>query len=346
MDDTTPVESGPFEMPAVEPPPVGPGPDWHRSLQRNGNTIVSFAIVLLLFAVGSASVAGFLSTYNVDSLLSLASFLGIAAAGQTIVILLGGIDMSIPNVITMGDVMLPQLHAMGVPMPLTILAVLVIAAVVGALNGVISSRLRIHPLIVTLGIGSMLEGAGLAFTGGVPRGNAPAWLTNLASAGGHVLGVQFPPSALVWLAVSAGVIVLLGRTPLGRSIYATGANPRAAEFARVHRVGVWVATYMLSAVLASVAGMLLAGFSGSGYFGIGDPYLFVSVGAVVIGGTSLLGGRGGYFGTIAGALALTEIGTILVGYGLDSPTQQIIYGLLVLLMIGVYGRERHVRERI
>ena len=319
---------------------------WWRSLRTGRNTLVSFAIVLALFTIGSVTVSGFFSMYNVDSLLALASFLGIAAAGQTLAILLGGIDMSIPNVITMGDVMLPEFHAMGLPMPLTVLAVLVIAACVGMLNGYVSSRLRIHPLIVTLGIGSMLSGAGQAFTGGLPKGSAPGWLTNLASSGGTVFGVHFPPAAVIWAVVCVAMFILLGRTALGRSIYAVGASPKAAEFARVSRVRVWVATYMISAILAAIAGMLLSGFSGSGYFGIGEPYLFVSVGAVVIGGTSLLGGRGSYVGTIAGALALTEIGTILVGYGLDSPTQQIFYGFLVLLMIVIYGRDQHVRSRI
>jgi ribose transport system permease protein len=183
-------------------------------------------------------------------------------------------------------------------------------------------------------------------TKGVPSGSAPQFLVSMAALNSHAFGFHFPPVILVWLVFAVFTIWALRNTKWGRQIYAVGANPQAAEFTLVSRLTVWMYSYVASAVLAAVTGVLLSGFSGSGFFDIGNPYLFISVGAVAIGGTSLLGGVGNYLGTIAGVLTLTEISTILIGFNVGSSRQEIFYGLIVLTMISIYGRDLHVRNRL
>ena len=279
-------------------------------------------------------------------MLVLASFTGIAAMGQNLAILLGGIDMSIPYVITMADIMVPYFANLHLPFIVSLILVLAIAVVVGLANGFLSATLRLHPLIITLGTGYIVDGSMYVLTQGVPSGSAPSFLVSIVSLGSHAFGFHFPPVILVW-AILAGLLIWgLKSTKWGRQIYAVGANVRAAELTLVSRIKVWSYAYVTSAILAALAGVLLSGFSGSGYFGIGDPYLFISVGAVAIGGTSLLGGSGSYVGTIAGVLALTEISSMLIGLNIGSSRQEIFYGLIVLIMITVYGRDPHVKNRL
>lgn len=308
--------------------------------------IIAYALVLVLFLVGSATVSGFATGSNVLSILLLASFTGIVAMGQNVAILLGGIDLSIPYVITMADILVPYLDGHHWPFVTSLILVLAIAVVIGAANGYLSATLRLHPLIITLGTGYLVDGAMYVLTQGVPSGTAPRFLVSIAALGSHAFGFRFPPVILVWAVLAAFFLWAMTHTRWGRQIYAVGANSKAAELMLVDRVRVWTYGYVASAVCAALAGVLLSGFSGSGYFGIGDPYLFVSVGAVAIGGTSLLGGAGSYWGTIAGVLALTEISSLLIGFNIGSSRQEIFYGLIVLTMISIYGRDQHVKNRL
>lgn len=307
---------------------------------------ISYALVILLFLVGSLTIAGFSKPSSILSMLVLASFTGIAAMGQNLALLLGGIDMSIPYIITMADILIPYFANLHLPFIASLAIVLAIAVVVGIANGFLSAVLRLHPLIITLGTGYVVDGAMYVLTQGVPSGSAPAFLVSMVSLGSHAFGFHFPPVILGWVVLAGILIWGLRGTKWGRQIYAVGANPKAAELSLVSRVKVWTYTYVSSAILAALAGVLLSGFSGSGYFGIGNPYLFISVGAVAIGGTSLLGGSGSYVGTIAGVLALTEISSMLIGFNIGSSRQEIFYGLIVLLMITVYGRDPHVKNRL
>ena len=317
-----------------------------RSIGRSRAIWISCALVIGLFLVGTVTIQGFGQPSSILSMLVLASFTGIAAMGQNLAILLGGIDMSIPYVITMADILIPYFAHLHLPFILSLIIVLAMAIVVGLANGFLSAVLRLHPLIITLGIGYIVDGAMYVLTQGVPSGSAPQFLVSIVSLGSHAFGFHFPPVILVW-AILAGLLIWgLRRTKWGRQIYAVGANPRAAELTLVSRVQVWSYAYVVSALVAALAGVLLSGFSGSGYFGIGDPYLFISVGAVAIGGTSLLGGSGSYVGTIAGVLALTEISSMLIGFNIGSSRQEIFYGLIVLLMITFYGRDPHVKNRL
>jgi ribose transport system permease protein len=289
---------------------------------------------------------GLASAYGINSMLVLASLLGIAATGQTIAVLLGGIDLSIPFVIGFADVVAAELTQHRWPFWQTVALLLAISLAIGATCGLISAGLKVHPLIVTLGVGYLVQGGVQTWTGGTPSGSAPGWMSNFVSPGATTGPIPLAPIVLLWAVVGVVIILLLRLTTFGRRLYAVGSNPRAARLALINPVRVWTLTFALSAGCAALAGILLLGFTGSAFAGVGDPYLFLSVGAVVIGGTSLIGGRGGYAGTMAGAIILTELTTILTGFNVSGAQEQLILGLVIVLVVLVYGRESHIRMRI
>jgi ribose transport system permease protein len=309
--------------------------------------VFQVALLLGLFVFGWQTIPGYSSGFSIRAMLMLGSLLGLAAAGQTLVILLGGIDISIPFVIGAVDVMTAQLTGgKGWPFPAVAAFVAAVALVIGAANGYLSHRFEVHPLIITLGTGSMLGGAVLAWTKGTLTGGAPSYLADFISPAKHTGPIPLPPVVVFWLALSLVIVLVLARTSVGRRLYATGANPRAARLTLVSTTRVWTGTFAASALLSALTGVLLAGFSGTGQFDIGDPYLFTTIASVVIGGTSLLGARGDYVRTMLGALILTQATTIMIGKGLNDPTQQVILGGAIIFFVATYGREPHVRTRV
>jgi ribose transport system permease protein len=306
----------------------------------------AFLVALGLQALGSVLIEGYSEPFAIRALLVLSSLLAVASVGQTLVVILGGIDLSVPFVIGFANVTAAQLYGEGWPFPLVCLVVAVMACGIGVLNGVLSSALKVHPLILTLGVGTAVQGAVLLWTAGFPTGSAPAALTDFVSIGSEAWVLPVP-----WLVPATGVLllallVLLARTPFGRRLYALGSNPLAARYALIAPVRMWAITYALSAVFAAAAGVLLLSFTGSAYADVGQPYLFQSIAAVVIGGTALTGGQGGYLGTVAGALVLTEINTLLIGLGLQPATVQAALGAVIIALVSLYGRNAHVRTMI
>jgi ribose transport system permease protein len=146
------------------------------------------------------------------------------------------------------------------------------------------------------------------------------------------------------LGVSVGHF--LHRTVTGRRIYAAGANPVAADHALVRITVLWMVVFAISPLSGVVVGVLLAGFSGTGDANVGNPYLFTSLAAVIVGGTALIGARGDYWRTVVGALVLTELSSIQIGHGFDQADQQILYGVVILLVVPAYGRARRAADRV
>lgn len=340
-----PQPAGQQESPAPtgKPQQFSPG-----RLTRAGSfpLLVSSFLVIVLFLIGSVLLQGFASFASVDALLILASFLGVAAIGETVAVLLGGIDLSIPFIIDMSNVLAAQLAQDGIPFWLAAVIALAAGTVVGCFNGYVSRRLRVHPLIVTLGVGYAAQAAVEIWTKGAPSGVSPHWLLQFASTGSKLAGIQLAPVVILWLAASAAVIIGLRRSALGRRIYAVGANPVAAELALINPVRIWTAGFGISGFFAALAGILLLGFTGGTLATVGDPYLFLAIGAVVVGGTSLAGGRGSYLGTIIGAVLITLLNTILVGVGASAAVQQLLIGVVIIAAVSLFGREAHVRDRV
>ena len=306
----------------------------------------AIAIAVLLHLAGTLLIPGYSSPFAIRAMLVLACLLAVACVGQTLTIIIGGIDLSIPFVIGFANVVAAQLYGDGMNFVLVCMIVGVLALGIGALNGAISAGLGIHPLIVTLGVGTVVQGGVLVWTKGFPSGSAPPAVTKFVSIGGSVGPIPVPWLIPSFIVLSALIILVLNRTPYGRRLFALGSNPRAAALALIDPLRMWMVTFALSAFFAAVAGVLLLGFTGSAYGDVGQPYLFQTIAAVVIGGTALVGGRGSFLGTVAGAVVLTEINTLLIGLGLQPSLVQAALGLVIILLVSLYGRERHVRATI
>jgi ribose transport system permease protein len=314
-------------------------------LQRRYPLLQVIALIAL-YVYGAVTISGFASKSALYSMGVQAALLGLAGAGQTIVVLGGGIDFSVGAFITAGDVIVTQLMGKNHwPFAAAVAAALVIAVIGGIVNGAVSRRFLIEPLIVTLGVGALLTGLITVWIDGAVTGSAPAWLGTLTSPIGTTFGIPVPPVIVIWAVVAIVIGVVLARTKAGRSLYLTGTNPRAARLALVRVGRTWVAAFVISAVLATVVGVLLAGYSGSGDITIGDPYLFESLTAVIVGGT-MFGGRGDYWRTVLGALLLSVVTEILGALNFSSAIQQMIYGALIMGVVAAYGRDRKLRDRV
>ena len=318
----------------------------------NRSAFIGLTVLVALFAIGSFAVEGFASTTNLKSMLVFASFLGLACVGQTLVALLGGLDLSIPFIIGSSNVGLLYLIGLGVPSWIAVILIILLGALVGFINGILSFRLQGQALIVTLGIGFAISGLtqiltsiGTAYSGNV-FGSVPGWLRNLAAMNGRTFGLELPPVILIWLAVAIVLIYGLKNSIYGRYLYALGGNRVSAARLMISERRYWTGSYTISGAVSALTGALLLGWSGGGFIGVGQPYLFMTLAAVVVGGTSLLGGYGGYGFTVIGVLVLQVLTSFLVGIGLKFEWQQFIFGLLILPMVALYARSPHIRTQI
>ncbi len=293
---------------------------------------VWWAVAGLYLVSGLISPAMF-STGQVLNILQVAAFLGVIAAGQTIVVLTGGIDLSQAGVVTLTNIVAASLMAGSADnIALAVTVTLALSLAVGAINGLLVAAVGITPLIATLGTNSVLFGAALVYTGGAPSGGTPPgfqWLGN-----GALLGVPLP--TLCWLGLTVVLSVLTRRTVWGRRLYATGANPRAAAMMGVSTVRITLSAYMLAALMAACGGLLLTAYTGSPSLGIGNQFLLTSVAAVVVGGAALTGGAGSVAATMGGAIFMTELASFTNIIRVSSGTQFVVQGLLILVSVLAY----------
>lgn len=310
--------------------------------RRHRAIVTAYAIAVLLFLVGTAHSSGFASGPQIRTTLIYAAFIGIIGFGQTLCILTGGIDLSVPWTLT-GSAVLTSVLANGHDsrLPWVLLVVLVLALLVGLINGIGVAYIGVPPIIMTLGMNGTLQGLLLVDTNGGISSTPPHGLISLVT--GHVAGV--PVIVVFWIVVAIIACVLLSATSFGRRLYAVGTNARAAELAGVRVRRVVVVPYVVSAVGAALAGLLLMGFNGQAFLTMGDPYLFSSAVAVAVGGASILGGSGHYAGTIAGAIVLTLVASLLPLFHLGAAWLQIAYGVILLATVYLAGlsRSRHQR---
>jgi ribose transport system permease protein len=316
-----------------------------RRAQRRA-PVLQLAALVALFVYGFFTVDNFGDGPNIRTMLVLAAILGMATIGQTLVFILGGLDLSIAGFLSAAAIVLSQLCGVDHwPFLPALLVILVTFGALGGVSGWICHRYSIQPLIVTLGMGSIALGGAVVFVNGTINGSAPAFLSNITAANGSTFGLSLPPVVFIWALVAIALAVLLHRSVAGRWLYATGANPRAAGLARIPVRRVWVVVFATSAIFSAVAGVLLAGFSGADQ-GVGDPFLFQGLTAIIVGGTTVMGARGDYTHTVLGALILTELNAILTAHNLNSADQQILYGVLILLVVASYGRESRLSDRV
>lgn len=313
-------------------------------LSRNRTIVIAAGLIIILLIISGIRQPGFLSLNNLRQQMVLATFLGTIAAGQTLVILTGGIDLSVAWTLNFTAILFTQVIG-GSDDPRKIMIATLLAlltgTIVGIVNGLGVAILRIPSLVMTLGMNTVMLGVALVYTNGSPQGLAPRFARQLAT--GKIAG-QVPWALVFWAILSFLVIVLLKYSTFGRRIYAIGNNPRAAFLSGIHVRWTLVGVYAFAGLTAALGGILLAGYSNNTYLGMGDAYVLQSIAAVVIGGTSILGGSGTYAGTILGAIMIVLLQNALQVAGIEPAGQQILYGLVILLMLFVYGRSAKVRE--
>lgn len=306
-----------------------------RSLFRNP-PLLTFVLVALVWLVAGLTLRGFGAYGHLRYLLELAAVIGIAAAGQTLVILMGGIDLSVGAVITVTAILLPLISPAWDPTGLVgIVLALAIAAGIGFLNGAGAAYLRVPPIIMTLAMATFLQGLLVIVAGGsaVTVSNPAVILLGQARPFG------IPAGVILWVVVSAGVLLLIHRMPIGARFLALGANPLATRLSGVSVTRNTLILYALSGFFAGLAGILVLGMNRQGYVGIGDPYLLTSIAAVVLGGTSILGGRGTYAGTIPGAILLVTTTALITVVNASPGWRSIMFGTLILALLLISGRE-------
>ncbi len=296
--------------------------------------MLSGLLVLLLLACQIAE-PGYISGNQLGTIIRLAAPLAILAAGQTLVMLTGGIDLSIGFTATAAAYIMAGQSSRGTLV--AILIALAVGLIIGLVNGVGVGIFNVQPLIMTLGMGSIVIGIltvrAQSFVTGAPA--VPGFVNDLAT--GSLIG-DVPKSILLWGGLSAIVILGLKYSGYGRMLYAYGDNPLAVRLAGTRSWQLLLATYALCGVCAAIGGLLLVGLTNAADLGLATSYLLPAVAAVVIGGTSIFGGLGSYSGTIFGALILTVLDSFLTLLDVAQSVRQILYGAIILAMAALYAR--------
>ncbi len=306
-------------------------------ISRNGVTVLLYAIIFVLFMIGQIITPDYLEPTHIGAILRTASFIGFVAIGQTMVILTGGIDLSVGPLVTMGNVFICIMQQGKDTNNLwSFAAIILLGLAIGAINGMGISFLKIPPIVMTLAMGSLVTGFMLIISKGAPTGYASPLLHQIGV--GYLFG-SIPIVVVIWLLFSILTILLLTSTPYGRRLYLAGASSKVAHLSGVNVPLVTIIAYALSGLFAVLAGTFMAGYTLNAFLGIGDAYTMWSITAVVIGGTSLSGGKGGYLGTIAGAIILVLLESLLVIVNVPDAGRKIASGLIILIMITVYFRK-------
>lgn len=320
---------------APSTPVLSPAPAGRATFLVDHPTVALAAVVVALWAVTAWRDDSLLTANGIRSILLLSCPLAIFAASQTVCMLTGGIDLSIAMTANLAAYVAATQSDRGpwVALPLA----LAVGLGIGAVNGLAIGVFKVNPLIMTLGMASVLLG--------VVTAGLTTWLAGstrvldvVREMGSQRLIGPLPKNILVWAVVGGLLIAGLRSSGLGRTIYAVGDNPIACRLAGVRVWQVLLAVYVLAGLFAAIGGLLFSGTTGSVGVDQTNSYLLPSVAATVIGGTSILGGYGGYGGTILGAIILTLLNRLLLRLDTSEAFKQMLYGGIVLALAWVYVR--------
>jgi ribose transport system permease protein len=303
---------------------------------------MAFGCIVLLLLMGSLYSTSFLSPEYLLQQLKVASFLGVIATGTMIVILLGQIDLSVPWVVAVGGMMSTAATGWGPIGEVMAIPFGVACGVgLGLMSGVGVAYMRIPSMIVTLAVNAVAQGLMVVHTGGFsPQDSSSAAMRFVAT--GHSI-LNIPNALIVWFVIGGGAVFLLNRTTFGRAVYAIGNRERAAYLSGVGAQRIVLLAFALAGGLSAFGGVLLAGYASKAAQAMGDPYLLPAIAAVVLGGTSILGGRGTYLGTVAGVILITLLQSILSVAQIQEYGRQVVYGVVIILMLLLYGRQKVMR---
>ena len=312
--------------------------------------VAAVLLAVVLFLLSGLLPNGFGSDLDIAArtainIVRISVFLGIIAAGQTLVIISGGegIDLSIGAVVTLTAIITYSIvNGRNENVLPALLAVLVVGAAIGFLNGAGIAFLKISPLVMTLGMAGVVSGLILVITQGNVSGSVAPIMTDLI-ARPNILKI-IPGAIVIWIIFGLLMWLLLERTTFGKHLFAIGTNRVTARLSGVNVTRMVLGTYALAGLLAGLGGFLVVGNTGVVHIRIGDPFLFPSIAAVAVGGTLLSGGKGSYWGTMAGALVLTLITSLLTTMQMPESVRRMVLGATLLIMISIYGRQRGFRQ--
>jgi ribose transport system permease protein len=307
-----------------------------QALFRDRPIIPLLGLLAILLILRELVRPGVFSADFIGVTLRAAVPLAILAGCQTLTMLTGGIDLSVGAVASMSGFLVATLvgpQGLGI----AIVVALVVATLVGLVTGIGVGVFRVHPLIMTLGMGLVVLGLANVWQLAMVQTGAgvPAAMRSLGS--DRLLGI-LPYSLAIFVPLAAVILVGLRRTGYGRMLYAVGDNPIAARLSGARAWKVLLVLYVISALVAAVAGFLISGLTNVASVTLADSYVLPSVAAAVIGGTSILGGRGGYSGTIVGALILTVLTSLLSTLGFPEAVRQVLFGAIIVVVAAAYTR--------
>lgn len=307
-------------------------PAWKRLVRRvPASLIIVVSLLILLIIVGALMSDRFFTTRNFLNVFAQAASLGIVSLGQTLVVLTGGIDLSVGAMISLSSNLVSGTINGRPELVLPVVAgVLALGAIVGCINGLLTYYLRIHPLIVTLGIASVLQGTTLLYSL-APAGKVPPEFQVLAY--GRLFGVSI--GGLLMLALFVGAAVFLHLTRMGNAIYAVGGDPRGAHLLGISVPRVLVTVYGLSGALAALTGIYMVSRMGTGDPWRGEGFDLASITPVVVGGTILAGGRGGVLGTLLGVYLISLLNNLLNFLDVSTFYQWIVQGLIIITAVAI-----------
>ena len=313
--------------------------------------VAALLLAVILFVLSGLLPNGFGSDLGVaraqaTNIVRLAVFLGVIAAGQTLVIISGseGIDLSAGSVVTLTAILTYVIvNGANEKVFLGLLAALAVGMVIGFLNGVGITVLKISPFVMTLGMSGVVSGAIIVITHGNVTGKVAPIMTRLI-ARPISPSIPIPNAIILWILFGILMWLLLERTSFGRQLFAIGVNRVTARLSGVDVTGTNLLTYSLAGALAGFGGFLLVGNTGVVHLQLGQPFLFPSIAAVAVGGTLLSGGKGSYWGTMAGAIVLTLITSLLTTMQMPDSVRRMVLGATLLVLISIYGRQRSLRQ--
>jgi ribose/xylose/arabinose/galactoside ABC-type transport system permease subunit len=304
-----------------------------RPLLSPGRFGAVWVAAAALFVVAGIVSPAMLQVSQVLNILQVAAFLGVLATGQTLALLVGGIDLSQAGVVTLVNILSTSIMLGRDDNTIAaVLICLLVAGAVGCVNGVVVTLFRVTPLIATLAMNSILFGAALVYTGGAPHGQAAPGFQWIGA--GNVLGA--PVSTIVWLTTALAVAWALRNTVFGRWLYAAGANAAAARLMGVPVTAIVISSYVLAAILAALGGLLFTAYIGAPSLGIGNQFQLTSVAAVVVGGTLLRGGVGSILATVGGSIFITELNSFTNVIRITTGTQMVLQGAVIALSVLLY----------
>lgn len=314
---------------------------WNKDRYKAFIPAISASILLLI--LGQVLSPGFASIGNIVMILSMATILAIASIGQTLVVIGGkeGIDLSVGALLSMGALLGAQLsQGMNDRIGLAVIVLAALGVAIGVIHAAAIQLLDIPPLVMTLGMASVINGLTLLITKGQPAGGAPEALIRLGI--GKWQGI--PYLLMLGIVLVLAMQWLLGRSSYGRTLFLIGSNRRAAVLSGI-RVNRYIfLTYIFAGVAGTLGGLVLLGYAGSSQLGMGESYTLLSIAAVVIGGTSLAGGAGSYTGSALGAIVLVLLTSVLVAVGMPAGVRELIQGVILLLILIAYSRAPKLRQ--